>query len=406
MNRFQRSGLRSLAVCSTLLPSPVRRLGEARRRRKRARTIYEQALHLVPRRRKATAAGASKDFLNPPPRDFTSGNYKIKSSALRGHDVPSDDDVFRMIRDGMPGTAMPGWSDLLIEQDMWDLVAYVKTFAGNTTSRPPSWSTTAVPFRVRRTASKRARSCSRTATAASSATARRARATLSKRLKGDAGERTWPRNLTKAMDLPRRQRGRRTSSRASPPAFPAPRCRPSPIPRAARSLSAEETWHVAHYVASLAKTAQAAFPPRQYRRSRPTRSRARLPSPAPDDARWNEGGAHHVLSWCRRSSPRNATSRRRTTPSACARCLRRQAASRCCSSGTTAPSSIPGDPDAAEKIADPPLAEDGVGDAVARGHSLRHAEALLRHGRRGAVRSTSGTGRAAARVTPQTYRPA
>ena len=70
-------------------------------------------------------AGASKDFLNPPPRDFTSGNYKIKSSGFDDM-VPSDDDVFRMIRDGMPGTAMPGWSDILNEQDMWDLVAYVK----------------------------------------------------------------------------------------------------------------------------------------------------------------------------------------------------------------------------------------------------------------------------------------
>lgn len=57
-------------------------------------------------------AGASKDFLNPPPRDFTSGNYKIKSSVFDDM-VPSDDDVFRMIRDGMPGTAMPGWSDIL-----------------------------------------------------------------------------------------------------------------------------------------------------------------------------------------------------------------------------------------------------------------------------------------------------
>src|SRR3989338_11140165 len=72
--------------------------------------------------------GAAKDRLNPPPRDFTSGNYKIKASSFEDM-VPNDDDVFRMIRDGMPGTAMPGWSDILAEQDMWDLVAYVKTFA-------------------------------------------------------------------------------------------------------------------------------------------------------------------------------------------------------------------------------------------------------------------------------------
>ena len=73
-------------------------------------------------------AGAAKDRLNPPPRDFTSGNYKIKTSSFEDM-VPNDDDVFRMIRDGMPGTAMPGWGDLLAEQDMWNLVAYVKSFA-------------------------------------------------------------------------------------------------------------------------------------------------------------------------------------------------------------------------------------------------------------------------------------
>ena len=48
--------------------------------------------------------GAAADLLDPRPRDFTTGVYKIRSTANR---VPSDQDLFRIITDGMPGTSMP-----------------------------------------------------------------------------------------------------------------------------------------------------------------------------------------------------------------------------------------------------------------------------------------------------------
>ena len=67
--------------------------------------------------------------LNPPPRDFTFAQYKIKTTDFE-NDYPNDDDLFRMIRDGMPGTAMPGWSDVLTDQQIWDLVENIKTFGG------------------------------------------------------------------------------------------------------------------------------------------------------------------------------------------------------------------------------------------------------------------------------------
>jgi mono/diheme cytochrome c family protein len=73
--------------------------------------------------------GVATERLNPPPRDFTSAQYKIKTTAF-DDDFANDDNMFRMIRDGMPGTAMPGWSDVLSEQEMWDLVWYIKTLAG------------------------------------------------------------------------------------------------------------------------------------------------------------------------------------------------------------------------------------------------------------------------------------
>ena len=50
--------------------------------------------------------GPAAERLNPPPRDFTFGQYKIKTTGFEDI-VPNDADLFRMIRDGMPGTAMP-----------------------------------------------------------------------------------------------------------------------------------------------------------------------------------------------------------------------------------------------------------------------------------------------------------
>jgi DMSO reductase family type II enzyme heme b subunit len=50
--------------------------------------------------------------------------------------VPADEDIFRVITDGMPGTSMPPWA-MLSERDRWNLVAYIKTFAGDKLKEAP-----------------------------------------------------------------------------------------------------------------------------------------------------------------------------------------------------------------------------------------------------------------------------
>jgi DMSO reductase family type II enzyme heme b subunit len=74
---------------------------------------------------KGDGKGAAAELLRPAPRDFTSGIYKIRSTANK---VPTDKDLFDVITNGMPGTSMPPWS-VLPEKDRWNLVAYLKTFA-------------------------------------------------------------------------------------------------------------------------------------------------------------------------------------------------------------------------------------------------------------------------------------
>ncbi len=67
------------------------------------------------------------EFLYPRPRDFRRGLYKVRTTS--SSDLPTDDDLFHIISSGMPGTSMPGWSEVLTEQQQRDVIAYIKTFA-------------------------------------------------------------------------------------------------------------------------------------------------------------------------------------------------------------------------------------------------------------------------------------
>jgi DMSO reductase family type II enzyme heme b subunit len=90
----------------------------------RGKAVYERKCALC-HGEKGDGKGPIADEINPAPRDFTSGVYKIRTTSNR---IPSDQDLFKVITDGMPGTTMPSWN-VLPEKDRWDLVAYVKTFA-------------------------------------------------------------------------------------------------------------------------------------------------------------------------------------------------------------------------------------------------------------------------------------
>ncbi|MEC7842615.1 MAG: c-type cytochrome [Candidatus Latescibacterota bacterium] len=72
--------------------------------------------------------GSGADRLSPRPRDFTRGQYKIRSTESR--ELPTDDDLFRIVTDGMPGTSMPGWPRLS-DEERRAVVAYIKTFSKN-----------------------------------------------------------------------------------------------------------------------------------------------------------------------------------------------------------------------------------------------------------------------------------
>ena len=62
--------------------------------------------------------GVRREGLTRAPRDFTMTAWRESTSPRH---------VFYAIREGLPGTPMPGWK-ALSEQDAWDMTSYVLSF--------------------------------------------------------------------------------------------------------------------------------------------------------------------------------------------------------------------------------------------------------------------------------------
>lgn len=70
--------------------------------------------------------GIATPYLMPAPRDFTSAKYQVRSTPTGF--LPTDDDIRRVIREGVPGTTMPGFPGLRA-REVKGLVAYLKSFS-------------------------------------------------------------------------------------------------------------------------------------------------------------------------------------------------------------------------------------------------------------------------------------
>lgn len=70
--------------------------------------------------------GPAADRMLPRPRDFTEARYQIRTTP--SGQLPTDEDLHLVIRDGLPGTTMPGWPGLDRSQRE-DLIAYLKSLS-------------------------------------------------------------------------------------------------------------------------------------------------------------------------------------------------------------------------------------------------------------------------------------
>jgi mono/diheme cytochrome c family protein len=70
--------------------------------------------------------GVAAAYMLPAPRDFTRGAYQIRTTPTGS--LPTDDDIARIIRQGMPATAMPAFPNLR-RREIANLVDLLKSFA-------------------------------------------------------------------------------------------------------------------------------------------------------------------------------------------------------------------------------------------------------------------------------------
>lgn len=76
--------------------------------------------------------GPAAKYLDPRPRDFTLGTFKFRTT--QSGELPTDNDMFRTVSRGLPGTGMQAFDDQVIknglsEDGRWAVIAYIKTFA-------------------------------------------------------------------------------------------------------------------------------------------------------------------------------------------------------------------------------------------------------------------------------------
>ncbi len=75
------------------------------------------------------AVSVATAYLRPAPRDFTSGQYKFRTTG--SGELPTTEDIKRSIREGMPYTSMPPWEGILSESEIEALAYYLKTFSND-----------------------------------------------------------------------------------------------------------------------------------------------------------------------------------------------------------------------------------------------------------------------------------
>ncbi|MDX8410723.1 MAG: ethylbenzene dehydrogenase-related protein [Mariprofundaceae bacterium] len=296
-------------------------------------------------------AGAAEEFLNPPPRNFEDGQYKIKTTGFDDM-VPNDEDIFRMVRDGMPGTAMPGWSQLLSEQDMWDVVQYVKTFAGYEEESPSDQLDYGTQVQSSPESIAKGKKLFEDGDRCVECHGIAGKGNATKALKGDYKERTWPRNLTKPWTFRASNDPKDIFTRITV-GIPGTQMPSFADPKSKKKLSIEERWHVANYAASLAtdKVVNA-----ENTVIKVEMKEGELPA-TPDDERWDQAVSStfilvpQIIGKERFFKPSNDTITVRAiyNDKSLAMLLEWDDRSK----------SIPGD-ELAEKIGDSPLSEDGV----------------------------------------------
>ncbi len=80
--------------------------------------------------------GLAAKYLSPIPRDFTKGKYKFRTTPSGS--LPTDENISKIIRNGVRRTTMPAWENIFSDNDISDVTAYLKTFAEKFSLQTPA----------------------------------------------------------------------------------------------------------------------------------------------------------------------------------------------------------------------------------------------------------------------------
>jgi mono/diheme cytochrome c family protein len=250
--------------------------------------------------------GSAAYLLYPRPRDFTLGQYRLIST---WDGVPTDEDLFRTISRGMPGSAMPSWAHLG-EDVRWGLVHYVKTFSKRpmtikASHEPDKWGNggggvVTVPPEPPTDAAGQARANELYAKGCAPCHGLTARGDGAQKQIDSKGYPTRPRDLT--LGVFKGSPDPESVYRRIVAGLPG-----SPMPQSGY-LQGNDAWHLVHFVRSLSSDAQREkVEMKQFRIV--AKRVGRLPD-HPDSGTWREAPAvnlHLMPLWWRSDRPEEVT---------------------------------------------------------------------------------------------------
>lgn len=192
--------------------------------------------------------GPASEFLLPRPRNLTDGVYKWRTTSFDDY-YPAEDDIFNTIKKGLAGTAMPGWNDVLSDDEINSLVKYLKELSKienpekGKVSFPPSFPPgTESVLKGKALFKERCAECH----------GRQGRGDSMKRLKDDWGFLTVPRDLSKPWTFRAGSGAKDVYARISV-GIPGTQMPSFDDPENKKSLSDEEKAYVVNYVSSLSR---------------------------------------------------------------------------------------------------------------------------------------------------------
>lgn len=195
--------------------------------------------------------GVAAENMYPAPRDFTLGLFKYKTTNADS-EFPTDIDLRTTIRDGLTGTAMPGWKTILTDAEIDALIEKIKVFGYWEEEDPEDLEpidlgampavTPEVLAQGRTQFEKACRECH--------GDAGRGNITSGKRLADDSEARIWPRNLTRPETWRITADAEDVFQRLSA-GIPG-----TPMPEHSTNMSMEDRWAIANYVMTLRDTAE------------------------------------------------------------------------------------------------------------------------------------------------------